>query len=439
MKLPDYPKYKESGVEWLGKVPEHWDVKAIKWATSVQRGASPRPIDDPKYFEDEGEYAWVRISDVTASDVYLKETTQRLSDLGASLSVKMEPGSLFLSIAGSVGKACITKIKCCIHDGFVYFPTLEDDPKFLFYIFAAGEAYKGLGKLGTQLNLNTDTIGSIRIGFPSVPEQRAIVNFLDRETARLDTLIAKQERLIGLSLEKRRALISHTVTRGLDENVALKDSGVEWLGQVPDHWEITRLGFVATVKARLGWKGLKADEYVDSGYMFLSTPNIKDSEIDYKNVNFITTERYLESPEIMLKVGDVLIAKDGSTLGTLNVVRTLPAPATVNSSIAVLRPRLIIDSEYLGYFLRSDFTQNIIQRMKGGMGVPHLFQDDLKRFVVLLPSLSEQRVIVTYLESETAKIDTLIEKARRAIELMKEHRSALITAVVTGQIDVCTG
>lgn len=147
---------KPSGVEWLGDVPEEWKVISIKWISPVSRGASPRPIDDPKYFDPDGEYAWVRIADVSASDGLLLETTQRLSALGSSLSVKIEPGELFISIAGTVGKPCISGIKACIHDGFVYFPLLAIDPKFLFRIFEAGTCYGGLGKWGTQLNLNTD-------------------------------------------------------------------------------------------------------------------------------------------------------------------------------------------------------------------------------------------------------------------------------------------
>ena len=156
MTFPAYPIYKDSGVEWLGAVPEHWTVIALKWLSPVFRGASPRPIDDPIYFDNEGEFGWVRIADVTASpDGYLYETTQKLSALGSSLSVKLDPGELFLSIAGSVGKPCITKIKACIHDGFVYFPWLSIDQRLLYRVFESGLCFGGLGKMGTQLNLNT--------------------------------------------------------------------------------------------------------------------------------------------------------------------------------------------------------------------------------------------------------------------------------------------
>lgn len=214
--LDPHPKLKPSGIDWLGDVPAHWEVKALKWESPVLRGASPRPIDNEIYFDDDGEYAWVRIADVSAAGMYLHETTQRLSPLGQSLSVPLQPGALFLSIAGSVGKPCITAIKCCIHDGFVYFPFWRGESRFLFYLFASGEPYKGLGKLGTQLNLNTDTVGSIVAGIPSLDEQRTIADFLDRETATIDGMVAKVETAIERLQEYRTALITAAVTGKID-------------------------------------------------------------------------------------------------------------------------------------------------------------------------------------------------------------------------------
>ena len=214
--LDPHPKLKPTGIDWLGEVPEHWAVKAIKRESTVLRGASPRPIDNEIYFDEEGEYAWVRIADVSAAGMYLRETTQQLSDLGQSLSVSLEPGSLFLSIAGTVGKPCITGIKCCIHDGFVYFPSWRSESRFLYYLFASGEPYKGLGKLGTQLNLNTDTVGSIVVGFPALAEQQAIADFLDHETDKLDAMVAKIETAIERLQEYRTVLITAAVTGKID-------------------------------------------------------------------------------------------------------------------------------------------------------------------------------------------------------------------------------
>ena len=147
-------------------------------------------------------------------------------------------GRLFLRlIAATVGKPIITKIKCCVHDGFVYFNGLRQNQEFWYYVFASGQAFFGLGKMGTQLNLNTETIGNITMPVPPLEEQQAIAAFLDRETARIDALIGHKERLIALLEEKRQAVISHAVTRGLDPNAKMKDSGSKFFGQIPERME----------------------------------------------------------------------------------------------------------------------------------------------------------------------------------------------------------
>jgi len=213
-----------------------------------------------------------------------------------------------------------------------------------------------------------------------------------------------------------------------------KESGVEGLGSIPEHWEINRVKNIGTINGRVGWKALKASEYVDKGYFFLSTPNIKDVLIDFKNVNYITKHRYYESPEIMLKVDDVLLVKDGSTLGIVNVIRDLPSEGTVNSSIAVLRiPKT--NSIYWYYFFQSAFIQNFIQIKKDGMGVPHLFQRDIKNFDLLLPPLPEQQAIAQYLDTKTQAIDQKVRLLKQKIAYYKELRKSLINDAVTKGLD----
>lgn len=204
---------------------------------------------------------------------------------------------------------------------------------------------------------------------------------------------------------------------------------------LPAGWVVKRLDFIASVKARLGWKGLTASEYVDDGYVFLSTPNIKGRDIDFTNVNYITEQRYLESPELMLKIGDVLLAKDGSTLGTCSVVRALPRPATVNGSIAVIRTRSDVDPVFLFWAMSAPGMQAVIRQFKDGMGVPHLFQSDLRKFAVSLPISDEQRAIADFLDRETEAIDALIGKKSRFVQLLNEKRQALITHAVTKGLD----
>ena len=206
----------DSGVEWLGGMPEHWRVSRCKYLCVVRRGASPRPIDDPAYFDDDGEYGWVRISDVTASGQYLEKTTECLSLLGTSRSVALEPGELIVSIAASVGKPVVTKIKCCIHDGFVWLAGLCDDREFFYWTLLSEQPYAGLGKIGTQLNLNTDTIGGVWLPVPPVDEQRTIASYLKRETEKIGALVAKVHEAIDRLKELRTALIAAAVTGKID-------------------------------------------------------------------------------------------------------------------------------------------------------------------------------------------------------------------------------
>ena len=216
-------KLKDSGVEWLGEVPEHWEVRRIKSLTAVKRGASPRPIDDSKYFSNNGEYAWVRIADVTASNHFLETTTQKLSKLGQSLSVQLQPGTLFMSIAGSVGKPMITKIKCCIHDGFVYFPSLVSEQAFMYQILSTSSPFVGLGKFATQLNLNTDTVGGIHVPYPPISERRQITAFLEDSSEKFDKAISQAQHQIDLMNEYRTRLIADVVTGQID----VRDAAVE--------------------------------------------------------------------------------------------------------------------------------------------------------------------------------------------------------------------
>ena len=412
-----YPAYRDSDVEWLGEIPAHWDVKKIKRLCLVRRGASPRPIDDPIYFDDEGEYAWVRIADVTASERYLECTTQRLSPLGKSKSVALEPGELFLSIAATVGKPVITRIKCCIHDGFVYFVELHENREFLYFLFSCGEPYKGLGKLGTQLNLNTDTIGDIYLPRPSGAEQETIVLFLDRETARIDTLVAKRERLIELLQEQRTALITRAITKGLDPNVPMKDSGVEWLGEIPAHWEVKLLKrvFANLDSRRIPLSGEERSA-MSKEYPYYGASGVIDH-----------VEGYLFDEPL------VLVAEDGANLYSRSTPLAFVAEGKfwVNNHAHILRPhdgRVRYWAHVLGSIVFDPWIS--------GSAQPKLTSEKLGSIPLPVPPIHELDDILAVADARSGEIDRLSAKVRDAIDRLKELRTALISAAVTGKIDV---
>ena len=434
-----YATYRDSGVDWIGELPCHWESKKIKRVSPVKRGASPRPIDDPIYFDNEGEYAWVRISDVTASDRYLTKTEQRLSPVGQSKSVCLEPGDLFLSIAGSVGKAIITSIKCCIHDGFVYFPCLNSDPEFLYYIFKCGEVYKGLGKTGTQLNLNTDWIGNITVPTPDISVQRQIVAFLDRETARIDEMIAKKQRLIELLEEKRTALISHAVTKGLNPNAPMKDSGIEWLGKIPEQWEVKPLKRVLTGGLTNGI--FKKKDQFGSGTKLI---NVVDLYQDDFIVDASLLDRVIATPAeqqaYAVHQGDVFFVRSSlkeDGVGQSACVSDLRESTIFECHLVLARPDgREVNPDYLILFLNSSQARQRLIALSETVTMTTLSQPRISSLSIPLPPIAEQSEVALHVRSQSRKIADIIRKNGQAIQTLQEYRTALISAAVTGKIDV---
>ncbi|ROO64912.1 type I restriction enzyme S subunit [Vibrio crassostreae] len=425
-KYQAYPEYKDSGVEWLEHVPSCWDVIKIKHLSPVKRGASPRPIDDPKFFDEEGEYAWVRIADVSASETYLEKTTQTMSELGSSLSVKLEPNQLFLSIAGTVGKPCLNKIKACIHDGFVYFPELNIPNKYLFYVFAGEQAYKGLGKMGTQLNLNTDTVGDIKVALPKEYEHIShIVRFLDHETAKIDGLIDKQQQLIKLLKEKRQAVISHAVTKGLNAGAPMKDSGVEWLGEVPEHWVVTRAKYVSNIFVPQRNKPELNDTH---GIAWATMEDMKQQYISDTS-KYVSFESALAAGSKKLKAGSVI----ASCVGNFGVTSINKIDVIINQQLQAFQP-VNIKAEYLQSIVA--LSKQYFELIGTAATLVYVNQEGFENLPVLMPPEKEQNEICEYVLGKSTSFDLLIEKSVIQTSLLKERRTALISAAVTGKIDV---
>lgn len=435
MSFPAYEEYKDSGISWLGKVPKHWKVVSIKWLSPVLRGASPRPIDDAKYFDEDGEFAWVRIADVSASEEgRLRETTQRLSELGSSLSVKIYPGEIFVSIAGTVGKPCISEIKACIHDGFVYFPHIEINRNFLFRIFESGLCYGGLGKWGTQLNLNTDTVGAIRIPVPPDNELDSIAAFLDSETSKIDALVAEQRRLIELLKEKRQAVISHAVTKGLNPNVKMKPSGIEWLGDVPEHWDVCR--FPHVIQFQEG-PGIMAIDFHDEGVPLVRVSGVKGRWVTLDGCNYLDPDLVAKRWEhFRLRKGDLVISASAS-MGIVSEVDEEAIGAVPYTGLIRLVPvKGISVKDFIRSFVVSDVFMKQIDLLKAGATIQHFGPTHLRQITISLPTEVEQREIAQYIDVQIAKFDRLESEAEQAIALLQERRTALISAAVTGKIDV---
>ena len=438
--MKSYTDYIETKIDGIGRIPKHWYVSKINYFTTIRTGGTPRK-DNVDYWEN-GTINWMSSGEVNKEFIY--ETNNKITEKGLQNSNAniLPTNSVMMALNGqgkTKGMVAVLKVESTCNQSLAAFVCNEINLNHLYLYYYLKSNYKELRGLvgdGLRDGISIGLLKSLRICLPTLKEQKKIAYFLNEKVGNINFIIRNKDFLIKLLEEKRQAMITEAVTKGLNPNVKMKDSGVESIGEIPGHWIKTRLDFNARVKARLGWKGLKAEEYVDDGYIFLSTPNLKGRYIDFENVNFITEERYFESPEIMLEVGDVLLAKDGSTLGITNVVRNLPNKATVNSSVAVLRPKESIDSIYFFYYLSSTYIQDNINQIKDGMGVPHLFQADIKKFSIILPPLEEQKKIGQYLDERTILVESTIDMVKQQIQKLKEYRQSLIYEAVTGKIDV---
>ena len=421
-----YDSYKDSGVEWIGDIPTSWSSLKIKRTTNIKRGSSPRPIDDPKYFDDEkGEYHWIRISDVSKSGRYLTHTEQKLSELGSSLSHKLNEDEIVMSISGSVGKVFITKTKCCIHDGFVTFENPKVERDFLYYLLTNDELYNEDRRLGTQFNINSEIVGNKYIPFPPLSEQQEIVSFLDTKTSLIDSLIEKTQRKIELLKEKRTSLINEVVTKGLNPDVDMKDSGVEWIGEIPIHWELKQLKHISDFQNGYGFK---SDKWTDSGIPIIRIQNLNGGE----NFNFYEEENELE--KYLVFEGDLLFSWSGNVGTSFGpFMWDKKGRYYLNQHIFLFNQKVEVNLKWY-FFTLKRLTRFIEEYFTSGViGLVHITKDELGGSKIPYPPLNEQQQIVEYLDEQTQLIDKTISIEEKRIELLKEYRQSLISEVVTGK------
>jgi len=356
--------------------------------------------------------------------------------LGNSLSVKQYPGDFFVSIAGSVGKPIITKIKCCIHDGFVYFPKLKINKEFIYYLFEAGQLFQGLGKFSTQLNLNTDTIGNIQIPLPPLEEQKTIARFLDRKLEQIGHFISNKQRLIELLKEQKTAIVNRAVTKGLNHHAPMKPSGIDWLGEIPQHWEIKRLGWICSQINDINHEMPPA---VAEGVPFLSAKDLlDDGTLNFTHdLKMISEEDFQKlSKKVLPRKNDIIYSRIGARLGKARLVKA-DTKFLISYSCCVVRVKQeIAIPELIRLILDSEFVLTEAKLRTVGVGVPDLGLKEIARFPIPLPPMKEQEKITKYLIQEIANIDLAIAKTEKEIELIQEYRTTLISDAVTGKIDV---
>ncbi|MGY8821631.1 MAG: restriction endonuclease subunit S [Pseudomonadales bacterium] len=447
MSFPTYPAYKDSDVEWLGEVPKHWAIFSLK--RSVDGCTNGLWGDEP---DGENDLAVIRVADFDRATcrVGLDKLTYRSITQKERASRLLQSGDLLIEKSGGGEKTLVGCVVLFEHDfeaitsNFVarMRPLHGFDSGFLCYSFDS--LYQGKVNFpaikqttGIQ-NLDSESYLQERFCFPTLAEQTQIARFLDHETARIDALIEEQQRLIELLKEKRQAVISHAVTKGLDPTVPMKDSDVEWLGEVPAHWAI----FSLKRSVDGCTNGLWGDE--PDGKNDLAVIRVADFDratcrvgLDKLTYRSITQK---ERASRLLQSGDLLIEKSGGgekTLVGCVVLFEHEFQAITSNFVARMRPLPSFDSGFLCYAFDSLYQGKVnFPAIKQTTGIQNLDSESYLQERFCFPTLAEQAQIARFLDHETARIDTLIEEANVGVRLLQERRSTLISAAVTGKIDV---
>lgn len=442
---------KDSGVEWIGQIPQEWEISRLKNIGTIYGGLTGKSGADFSVEDDEISYGhYIPFTNIFNNSIININQLGKVKIKDNEIQNTVAKGDLLFLMSSEdldgIGKNALLKddsITPLYLNSFCKgFRPNEDFvvPAFLNYLMVSevGRTHCRISANGfIRVNLRLDKFAVCPIILPSMKEQRRIADYLDHKCGEIDALVALQQQMIAELEAYKQSVISEAVTRGLNPGVPLKDSGIDWIGQIPQHWEIRNLSKIIWLRSRLGWRGLKAEEYVESGYPFLSAFNMVDNKLVWDDLNFINKERYDESPEIKLSVGDVLIVKDGAGIGKCAIVDSLPfGESTVNSSLGVITPSQELDSTFLYYFLLSDSFQRMVLYLKNGMGVPHLTQTNMRSVNIQTPPLIEQQEIASCLDHKCADIDNLIELKLQKIEELGVYKRSLIFECVTGKRDV---
>ncbi|WP_426994577.1 restriction endonuclease subunit S [Methylomonas sp. CM2] len=442
MSFPRYPEYKDSGIEWLGEVPEHWEVKRLRFVAQLNPSKS-----EAAKLDRETEVSFLPMEAVGDDGSLNLDRTRSIGDVETGYTYFRE------------GDVTIAKITPCFENGKgavmrgllegVGFGTTElivarplpseTTSDYLHWLFISttfrkrGEA--SMYGAGGQKRVPDDFVRNFEIAFPAIQEQQTIAAFLDRETAKIDELIAEQQRLIELLKEKRQAVISHAVTKGLNPDAPMKDSGIAWLGEVPAHWEVRKLNSFST-KITNGYVGPTRDILVEDGVPYAQATHIKGGKILFDGAYFVTREWSEAHAKSILSLGDVLIVQTGAGTGDIGLVSENEIGFNCHALIIVSVDNTVMYGEFLAALLQSTYGRETLSSIQTGAMHPHLNCGEVKFIILPVPPIEEQTLIVHQISSCISQYDSLTEEAIKAIDLLKERRTTLISAAVTGKIDV---
>lgn len=435
---------KYSGVEWIGEIPENWSTPKVKYHALFFNGDRGKNYPGDDDLQSEG------IPFITSNNLH-----ELVLNINPSISkyitnecynrlggAKIQLNDILFCLRGSVGICAINKE---LRDGTVASSLMDVRPvridaDFLNYFFhseLANAQTIAYMNGSCAANLSAEAVSNYYLLLPNVTEQQQIVHFLDRKCTAIDTAIEKTKKSIEKLEEYKKAVITKAVTKGIDPNAKMKDSGVEWIGEIPENWKILRIKNVAWLKGRIGWDGLKANEFQEDGPFLITGTDFKNGYINWNTCVHITEERYTEDELLHIRENDLLITKDG-TVGKLAIVQNCPDKVSLNSGVMIIRNigKFKYQTRFMYYILMSNIFKNWFDaEQKPGSTIKHLYQHQFYEFKIPYLDGTEQTQIIHFLDRKCTAIDAAIEKKKKAIEKWEEYKKSLIYYAVTGKID----
>ena len=438
-----YPEYKDSGVEWLGEIPVHWDASALKRSFGVVNGSTPKSGEPDNW---DGDIPWVTPEDLgRMTHRVLKNPARHITRKGyQSCGTRMVPeGSLILSTRAPIGHLGIATTALCTNQGCRSLVFRHSDSRMFFYfqLCAAKPVLENLGRGSTFRELAKEDLEGAALCIPPRDEQRVIADFLDRETVKIDALVVKKERLIELLQEERTVLITRAVTRGLNPNVPMKDSGVTWLGEIPTHWTVKRLKHVvkakkAAIKTGPFGSQLQSSEMQAGEIKVFNQRNVLDRDFR-SGANYVSLQKFNELRAFEAFPGDLLVTTRGS-IGRCAILPEGAERGILHPCLMRVQsdPRRILTRFLEAQIQECPFVLDQLRFMSNATTIDVIYSDSLREVWLSLPPVEEQAAITAFLTHGSERVDALIAKIHQAIDRLNEYRTALISAAATGKIDV---
>lgn len=434
--MATYSSYKESGQQWLGMIPSHWITRRAKFIFDRHR----RPVRD----EDEivtcfrdGTVTLRKNRRETGFTNALKEFGYQGIRKGDLVVHQMDAFAGSIGVSDSDGKAtpvlsvCTMKDKNSLAWYYAYLLRVMSKTDFIQSLS------RGIRERSTAFGY--DIMGNLWLPIPPAEEQEAIVAYLDKVTADIDKVIEAKERIIATLEERRKIIITQAVTRGINPNVSLRDSGIDWLGQIPAHWNIQKLKSLTEIKGRIGFRGYTNEDMVleGEGAITLSPSNLVGGYMNYNKCSYLSWVKYDESPEIQVREGDILFVKTGSSYGKIGFVDRMIEKTTINPQLALIKPNQeLIEGLFLSYALSTNYVFGQVEKTVIGSTIPTISQNKMRNFLILMPRKTEQRDILEYIENQTSPITKVVEQQKHLIELLRERKNIIINEIVTGKVKV---